>query len=179
MSQIFDENGKVIPVTLIEAGPITVTQLRTEEKDGYTAVQVGFEPKKNGKGFKNLKEFRIKDEAQLKTGDVIDVSSFNENDKIRISGTSKGRGFAGGMKRHNFSGMPASHGHKHVQRHIGSIGQRFPQRTLKGQKMPGHMGDQKSTVKNLRVVKVDKEKNMLLIRGAIPGVKGSLVEIQE
>lgn len=177
MSQIFDENGKVIPVTLIEAGPVTITQLRTQEKDGYSAVQIGFEPKKNG-GFKNLKEFRIEDENQFKAGDVIDVSSFVEADKVKISGVSKGHGFAGAMKRHNFSGAPASHGHKSVKRHVGSIGQRFPQRTLKGQRMPGHMGAASSTVKNLKVVKVDKEKNILLIKGAIPGIRGSLIEIQ-
>jgi large subunit ribosomal protein L3 len=179
MSQIFDDNGRMIPVTLIEAGPMTVTQIRTNEKDGYSAVQVGYQTKKTGKGFKHLREFRIEDEGQYKTGDVIDVSVFSEKDLVRAIGTSKGKGFAGVMKRHNFSGMPASHGHKHVARHGGSIGQRFPQRTLKGMKMPGHMGAKQATVRGLTVVKIDKEKNMLLIRGAVPGIDGKVVEIRE
>ena len=179
MSQIFDQNGKAIPVTLIEAGPMTVTQIRTQEKDGYTAVQVGFTPKKTGKGFKHLREFRVEDENQYKAGDVIDVSTFNEKDLVKVSGTSKGKGFAGVVKRHNFSGMPASHGHKHVQRHAGSIGQRFPQHTLKGMRMPGHMGAMRATTRGLTIVKIDKDKNMLLIKGAAPGVDGALVEINE
>lgn len=179
MSQIFDENGRVIPVTLVEAGPNTITQIRTQEKDGYSAVQVGFTPKKTGKGFKYLREFRIEDESQYKAGDVIDVSTFNEKDVVKVSGTSKGKGFAGVMKRHRFSGMPASHGHKHVKRHAGSIGQRFPQRTLKGMRMAGHMGAVSATVRGLTVAKVDKEKNMLLIKGAVPGIDGNIIEIRE
>ena len=177
MSQIFNEDGKVVPVTLIEAGPITITQLKTKEKDGYSAIQVGFETKTKG-GFKNLREFRIDKEDEYKEGDVIDVSSFNEKDKVAVSGVSRGHGFAGAMKRHNFKGMPASHGHKAVKRHVGSIGQRFPQRTLKGMRMAGHMGNANATIKNLTVAVVDKEKNMLLIRGAVPGVKGALLIVK-
>jgi len=179
MSQIFNENGRMIPVTLIEAGPLTITQIRTNEKDGYTAVQVGFQPKKTGKKFRYLREFRIEDENQFKAGDVIDVSVFNEKDTVKATATSKGKGFAGVVKRYNFKGAPASHGHKHVQRHAGSIGQRFPQRTLKGMRMAGHMGAVQSTVRGLKIAKVDKEKNMLLIRGAVPGIDGTVVEIRE
>lgn len=177
MSQIFEENGKVIPVTLIEAGPNTVTQIRTKEKDGYSALQVGFGPKKRGKGFRHSREFRI-DETECKVGDVLDASVFSENDSVKISGTSKGKGFAGVMKRHRFSGAPASHGHHHVRRTGGSIGQRFPQRTLKGVRMAGQMGAVKATVRNLTVMKVDREKNMLLVKGAVPGAEGSIVAIQ-
>ncbi len=179
MSQIFDENGRMIPVTLIEAGPVTVTQIRTNEKDGYSAVQIGFLPKKTGKGFRYLREFKIEVESKYKAGDVIDVSTFNEKDVVKISGGSKGKGFAGVMKRHRFSGMPASHGHKHVKRHGGSIGQRFPQRTLKGKKMPGHMGAVQATIRGLKVVKIDKDNNMLLIKGAVPGIDGTVIEVRE
>lgn len=187
MSQIFSEEGKVSPTTLIEAGPVVVVQVKTKEKDGYEAVQVGFDLKKkvnkplkghlkNLGNFRHLREFRI-DSEKFKIGDRIDVSLFNEGDKVKVSGISKGKGFQGVVKRHGFAGMPASHGHKHHLRSPGSIGQRFPQRTLKGIRMAGRMGGKRITIKNLEVIKIDKENNILAIVGAVPGNMGSLLEI--
>ena len=183
MSQIFAEDGTVIPVTLIEAGPCQVLQLKTKEKDGYTAVQVGFEPivskrkkKKEVKGFKHLREFR--NGEGIKIGDKIDVSVFEEGDKVKISGISKGKGFQGGVKRWGFSGRGASHGVKHEARTLGSTGSAFPQRVIKGRKMPGRTGYERVTIKNLKVVKVDKENNVLAVKGAIPGRRGTLLEIR-
>ena len=185
MSQIFGENGEVIPVTLVEAGPCTVLQTKTEEKDGYKAVQIGFEkiqkPKKvkktmRGKEFRYIREFIPEDD--LKEGDKIDVSIFNEGDKVKVSGISKGKGFQGAVKRWGFSGRGASHGVKHEARTLGSVGSAFPQRVIKGRKMPGRTGFRKVTVKNLEIVKVDKENNILAIKGAVPGARGSLLEIK-
>jgi large subunit ribosomal protein L3 len=184
MSQIFDKEGNVIPVTLVEAGPCQVLQIKTKEKDGYEAVQVGFKAitkkkkiKKTAKGkeFKYLREFK---DGEFKKGDKIDVSLFEEGEKVRVSGFSKGKGFQGGVKRWGFSGRNATHGVKHEQRTIGSVGMSFPERVIKGRKMPGRMGFQRTTVKNLKVVKVDKEKNLLAIKGALPGAKGILLEIK-
>lgn len=193
MTQFFQEDGTVVPVTLIEAGPVTVTQVRTKEKDGYEAVQVGFgkakKLKKPQKGhlnelgnLKNLKEFRLTADqlASLqanKRGETVGVGVFNVGDTIKVSGVSKGKGFQGVVKRHGFHGMPASHGHHHVMRHGGSIGQRFPQHTLKGMRMPGRMGGARVTTRGLRVTAVDKEKNLLAVRGAVPGRRGTLLEI--
>ncbi|MCD6550605.1 50S ribosomal protein L3 [bacterium] len=185
MSQIFNENGEVIPVTLVEAGPCTVVQVKTEEKDGYKAVQIGFEriekPKKikktmKGKEFRYLREFSPDDD--LKVGDQIDVSIFQEGDKVKVSGISKGKGFQGAVKRWGFSGRGASHGVKHEARTLGSVGSAFPQRVIKGRKMPGRTGFRRVTVKNLEIVKIDKENNILAIKGAVPGAKGSLLEIK-
>ena len=185
MSQIFTENGKVVPVTLIEAGPCQVLQIKTKEKDSYEAVQVGFkkiEKKKKikktarGKEFKYLREFP--NGQEYKVGDKIDISVFNEGDKVKISGISKGKGFQGGVKRWGFSGRGASHGVKHEARTLGSVGSAFPQRVIKGRKMPGRMGFERITVKNLRVVKVDKENNILAVKGAVPGRRGTLLEIR-
>ncbi len=196
MTRIFREDGEVIPVTVVEAGPITVTQIRTEEKDGYRAVQVGFgkdkKPNKSKAGHikglentKNLVEFRVEDlkfkvgetEKELEKGDKLDVSAFSAGDIVKISGITKGKGFQGVVKRHGFHGMPASHGHHHVLRHGGSIGQRFPQHTLKGMRMAGRMGGERQTTRGLEIVSIDKENNLMMIKGAVPGRKGTLLEI--
>ena len=174
MGQVFEEDGKVIPVTVISAEPMKVTQLKTLEKDGYEAVQFGSGTKK-GK-VRHSKENR--GQAELKVGETVDVSVFNPGDMVKVSGISKGKGFQGAMKRHGFHGMPASHGHKHVKRHVGSIGQRFPQHTLKGMRMAGRMGAERVTVRGLKVIKVDKENNFLAIKGAVPGRKGTLLVVR-
>jgi len=186
MTQIWKEN-KVIPVTLIEAGPCFVTQIKTKEKDGYQAVQLGFEKiekeKKIKKSQKNkpyryLREFRLDNVEGFKVGDVIDVSRFEPGEKVKVSGISKGKGFQGVVKRWGFSGRNATHGVKHEERKPGSIGSAFPQRVIKGKKMPGRMGNEKVTIKNLEIVDIDKEKNLLVIKGGIPGKRGGLLEIQ-
>jgi len=187
MSQVFSEDRKVTPVTLIEAGPCVVTQVKTEEKDGYQAVQVGFGERKKinrplmghlkdlGK-FRYLREIRdVKED--MKIGDKIDAGVFKEGDKIKVVGISKGKGFQGVMKRHGFHGSPATHGHKHDHRAPGSIGSAFPEHVLKGKKMAGRMGGDQVTVKGLKVVKVDKENNLLAVKGAVPGKRGALVEV--
>ena len=183
MSQIFGEKGEIIPVTLIEAGPCKVLQQKTEGKDGYTATKIGFIdkkkkiPKKTAKGdFRHVKEFRGGE--NYKKGDEINVSIFEEGDEIKISGISKGKGFQGGVKRWGFSGRGASHGVKHEARTLGSVGSAFPQRVIKGKKMPGRMGFERITVKNLKVVKIDADNNLLVIRGAVPGRRGTLLEIR-
>jgi len=187
-TRIFKEDGEVVPVTVIEAGPITVTQVRTEEKDGYKAVQVGFgkdkKPNKPKAGhLKGLEPLKYLVETEVlgdkKRGEVIDISSFNVGDIVKVSGLTKGRGFQGVVKRHGFHGMPASHGHHHVLRHPGAIGQRFPQRTLKGMRMAGRMGGKRQTTRGLEVVSIDKENNLMMIKGAVPGRKGTLLEIQK
>jgi large subunit ribosomal protein L3 len=186
MTQIFDKEGNQIPVTLVEAGPCFVVQIKTKEKDGYFAIQVGFEklkkiPKTKQKApFRYLKEFRIseKEIKNYKVGQKIDLSSFKEGEKISVSGISKGKGFQGGVKRWGFSGKkPKSHGTKHEARTLGSIGATTPARVLKGKKMPGRMGQERVTVKNLEIVKVLPEKNLIAIKGALPGSKGTLLEI--
>lgn len=184
MSQIFDEKGKVIPVTLVEAGPCSILQVKTEKSDGYEAVQIGFVPKKKhikktdkGKEYKHLREFRV-EAKDYKVGEKIDVSTFKEGDIVKITGTSKGKGFAGAVKRWGFHGKPASHGTKHEERTLGSVGSAYPQRVLKGKKMPGRMGAERVTVKNLKIVKVDPKKNLLVVKGAIPGRRGTLLEIK-
>ena len=184
MSQIFDEKGNVIPVTLVEAGPCTVTQVKTDEKDKYDSVQIGFQELKEkkikksqkGKGFKHVREFR--GESEHKVGDKIDASMFEEGDNVKVSGISKGKGFMGIIKRHGFARKPATHGTKHHERAMGSVGPAYPQRVLKGRKMPGQMGYERTTIKNLKVVKVDKENNLIAIKGAIPGRRGTLLEIR-
>ena len=190
MTQIF-EGDKVVPVTLIQAGPCFVTQIKTKEKNGYQAIQVAFdEAKKIGKAalgqmrglgkFRHLKEFRIKEAAEntFKVGDKIDVAVFQLGDRVNISGASKGKGFQGGVKRWGFSGRNATHGVKHEHRTICSTGMRFPQRVIKGRRMPGRTGVERITVKNLRVAKIDKENNLLAIEGAVPGASGTLLEIR-
>ena len=193
MSQIFDEKGNVVPVTLIEAGPCIVTQIKTKEKDGYSAIQIGFgEAKKMTKAIAGhlkklgkllfLREFRNEepkiDDKELKRGDKIDVSIFKEGDKVKVSGLSKGKGFAGVVKRWHFKGRPATHGTKHELRTPGSVGTSFPERVIKGKKMPGRMGFERVTISNLKVVRIDPENNFLAIKGAVPGPKGALLEIR-
>ncbi|PIS17385.1 MAG: 50S ribosomal protein L3 [Candidatus Nealsonbacteria bacterium CG09_land_8_20_14_0_10_42_14] len=184
MSQMFDEKGNMVPVTLIEAGPCQVTQVKTKEKDGYNAWQIGFKKieKKNKikkplkkKPFKFLREFR---NGEHKAGDTIDVSVFQEGDKVKIASTSKGKGFAGVVKKWGFKGkLSKTHGTKHETRTPGSTGSSFPERVTKGKKMAGRMGNVRVTVKNLKIVKVDKDNNLLTVKGAVPGPKGTLLEI--
>ena len=186
MSQIFDEKGKIVPITLIEAGPCQVLQVKTEKQDGYNAIQIGFMKKakkikktEKGKEYKHLKEFSILDsETSIKAGDKIEVSVFKEGEKIKVSGISKGKGFQGAVKRWGFAGRGASHGVKHEARTLGSTGGAFPERVIKGRKMPGRMGSEKITIKNLKIVKIDEENNIIAVKGAIPGRKGTLLEIR-
>ena len=186
MSQIFNEKGNVMPVTLIEAGPCIVTQVKTKEKDVYTAIQIGFKKLKEKKikkpqkqkPFKYLREFRGNiDISKYKVGDNIDVAIFKERDKVSVSGTSKGKGFAGVVKRWGFHGRPRTRGTKHEERGPGSVGAATPSRVIKGIKMAGRMGGERVTVKNLKVIKVDKENNIIAVKGAIPGRKGILLEV--
>jgi large subunit ribosomal protein L3 len=186
MTQVFDEDGKAMPATLVQAGPIAVTQVKTKEKDGYEAVQVGF-GKKNPKKIKKpqrklgdyqwLREFKVEDVKDFKSGDTIDVSIFKEGETIKASGVSKGKGFQGVVKRHGFHGGPRTHGQKHSEREPGSIGSTGPQKVSKGKKMAGRMGGDRVTVKGLKVLKIDKGNNQLLISGAVPGRRGTLLEI--
>ncbi len=184
MSQIFKDN-KVIPITLIAAGPCFVTQLKEKEKDGYRAVQIGFEKLKPAKikkhqkekPYRFLREFKDNTEG-YKVGDKIDVSVFKEGDKIKVSGITKGKGFQGVVKRWGFSGRNATHGVKHEHRTLGSVGASGPERVFKGKKMPGRMGGKRATLKNLEVVKIDPENNLLVVRGAVPGRRGTLLEIR-
>lgn len=185
MAQAFDENGNIIPVTLVEAGPCIVSQIKTKEKDRYESVQLGFlnlkekkvKKTQKNKPFRHLREFKG-EINNYKEGQQIDVSIFQEGDKVKISGASKGKGFQGAVKRWGFGGRSASHGTKHEHRNLGSIGSRFPQHVIKGKKMPGRMGAERITVQNLKIIKVDKENNLLAIKGAIPGRKGTLLEIK-
>lgn len=172
MSQIFQEDGRIYPVTLVEAGPILVSLLRTKEKDGYDAVQVTYGRSK--------KEFRVPEGEEFKVGDTIDVSTFQEGDSVTISGITKGKGFQGVVKRHGFKGAPKTHGTKHAHRQPGSIsgGGRAGGRVSKGLRMAGRMGGERVTYRNVKIVKVLADKNMLALKGALPGPKGSLVEIQ-
>ena len=185
MSQMFDEKGNVVPVTLISAGPCIVLQRKTKNKEGYDSLQIGFvkiekkskiKKSMKGKEFRHIKEVVTMDEAKI--GDEINVSVFKEGDKVNISGISKGKGFQGGVKRHGFSGRNATHGMKHEARTIGSIGQRFPQHVIKGRKMPGRMGYERVTVKNLKIARIDAENNILVVKGAVPGHRGTLLEIR-
>lgn len=164
---MFDKDGTVIPFTVIQAGPLEVTQVKTKEKDGYEAVQVKYG--------KTKKEF--KSEGSFEKGATIDVSVFEEGDKVKISGLTKGRGFQGVVKRHGFKGAPKTHGTKHAHREPGSIGAVWPQRVVKGTRMGGRMGQNRVSIENLKVVKVDPEKNLLYVRGAVPGARGTLIEV--
>jgi large subunit ribosomal protein L3 len=184
MSQIFSEDGKVIPVTLIEAGHCFITQIKNKKKDGYEAIQIGFEnlkekkvkkPQKQ-KPFRYLREFGG-DISKYKIGQNIDVSAFKEHDKVKISGVSKGKGFQGAVKRWGFSGRNASHGVKHENRTLGSVGSTDAERVFKGKKMPGRMGGERVTKGNLEIVKIDLENNLIAVKGAIPGRRGTLLEI--
>lgn len=174
MTTIYDEKKGALNVTLIECEPNAVSLIRTAEKDGYDAVQISV--KKNKKrSYK--KEFRIDGKSELKTGDNIAINEFQLGDKVKVSGISKAKGFQGVMKRHGFKGAPHSHGHKHDWRAPGSIGAQAPQRVIKGMRMAGRMGGKRSTTSNLKVVYADMEKNIIGIKGAVPGVAGRIVEI--
>lgn len=191
MTQLFDENGKVIPVTVVEAGPCTVVQKKTVENDGYAAVQVGYgdvkitrvnKPeaghfkKANVAPKKVLREFRLEDTDALNVGDVLKADVFAAGDRVDVVGTSKGKGSAGAIKRWNFSRLKESHGTGPVARHAGSLGAcSDPSRVYKGKKLAGHLGAERVTIQNLDVVKVDVENNLIAIKGAIPGPKGGIV----
>lgn len=194
MTQVFNADGKVVPVTVVEAGPCTVIQKKTVEKDGYEAVQVGFAPLKDkhttkplkghftkagAEAKKYLREFRLSDTSALNLNDEIRADIFAEADKVDVIGISKGKGYAGVIKRHNASRLKETHGTGPVHRHPGSMGAcSTPSRVLKGKKLPGHMGVDRVTVLNLEIVKVDAERNLLLIKGAIPGAKGGIVTVR-
>jgi large subunit ribosomal protein L3 len=191
MTEYFSEDGNVIPVTIVSAGPVTVTRVFSKEKDGYNSVQVGFGAGKKERInkaqlgqmketlFQTLKEFRLKptDKSEAKLGDSIDVSAFTVGDKLQVTSVSKGKGFQGVVKRHGFAGGPRTHGQKHSEREPGSIGGGLRTHVPKGMRMAGRMGSDRITQKNLTVVMVDKENNLMLIKGAITGRRGSLVEI--
>jgi large subunit ribosomal protein L3 len=191
MTEIFSTEGIVTPVTIVKAGPMTVTRIFEKAKDGYDSVQVGFGIQKkervtkgragamNGSFFKNLKEFRLKpsQKSDVKVGDVIDAEVFSPGEKIRITSVSKGKGFQGVVKRHGFAGGPRTHGQKHSEREPGSIGGGLRTHVPKGMRMAGRMGGDRITQKNLEIVAVDKENNFILVKGAIAGRRGTLVEI--
>ena len=195
MTQLFDEKGKVIPVTVIEAGPCVVVQKKTAENDSYEAVQIGFGNitekalTKPLKGHfakagvapkKALREFRLEDCSVLNVGDIIKADTFAAGDRVDVVGTSKGKGYAGTIKRYNFHSLKDTHGTGPVHRHIGSMGAcSDPSRVMKGKKLPGHMGAERVTVQNLDVVKVDAENNLIALKGAVPGPKGSIVCITD
>lgn len=186
MTQIFEESGVVVPVTVVEAGPCPIVQVRTAEKDGYQAVQLGFGQKKAARAGKSeighatraglagapavLREFTLAEDQAPTVGEEITVEMFEVGGRVKVTGTTKGRGFQGVMKRHGFSGGRASHGATRIHRAPGSIGAGTnPSRVIKGKRMPGHMGHVQQTVRNLRVAKVDAERNLIYLRGAIPG----------
>ncbi len=208
MSQVFDENGVVTPVTIIQAGPCYVTQIKTEEIDGYTAVQLGFgevKEKRLSKGEKghlglldsdkkhphrkqangatavrHLREFRTKDSSEYEVGQALTVEQFETGDKVDVSGRSKGRGFAGVVKRYNFAGGIKTHGQSDRWRAPGSIGATSGTgHVFKGKKMPGHMGNQRLTAQNLEVMRIDSERNLIAVKGSVPGAKGALVTIRQ
>ena len=190
MTQVFREDGTVIPVTLVQAGPCTVTDVRTDEKNGYGAVQLGFGTQKatrvakaqlgqwkdNGP-FQTVREVRVEDPASYEVGSTVDASIFEAGDKIDVSGTSKGRGFQGVVKRYNFKGAPTSHGTKDQVRMPGSIGATGPQRVFKGTRMAGRMGGDRVTVKNLEIVEVRPD-GVVAVKGAVPGSRNGLVVIK-
>lgn len=187
MSQIFGKDGKVVPVTVLKAAPVKITQVKTKELDKYTAVQVGFGRKKKAnqaisghtKGlgvFRTLTEFRLNDVKDFSKGQEIKVDTFVIGDRVKVTAEMKGRGFAGAVKRHGFKGAPASHGHDHP-RAVGAIGGRFPQHVRKGLRMAGRMGGTR-TIINLEVVDVDAKRNLIAIKGAVPGPIGGTVKIE-
>jgi large subunit ribosomal protein L3 len=191
MTQVFRDNGKMEAVTLIEAGPCTITQIKTADKEGYNAVQLGFgQAKKLTKAeqghikelgkFKHLREFKIADPKSVKVGDKVDVSVFQAGDVVSVAGISKGKGFAGVVKRYHFKGGPKTHGQSDRTRAPGAIGATTtPGRVLKGLRMAGHMGVERVTVRRLEVFKTDPSKNMLLVRGAVPGNRDGLLLISK
>jgi len=214
MTQLYDETGNVVPVTVVQAGPCHVLQIRTREKDGYEAVQLGYLdkprrlsrrserghvakldskrsrqrtssgvellPKADCEPKRFIREFRGQVEGELKVGALIDVGSLENVIAVDVTGTSKGRGYSGAMKRHNFAGQRASHGVKKCHRHLGGTGcSAYPSRLFKGKKMAGQYGNARVTVRNLRVFRVDKENNLLVLKGAVPGPNGGFVQIRD
>ena len=190
MTQLFRENGSVVPVTLIEAGPCVVTQVKTKDSDGYEAVQLGFgdvkRPNKPMQGHfrpsrasRYLREVKADDLSEFSVGQIVSLNIFTEGEKVDVIGRSKGRGFAGTMKRHGFGGGPRTHGQSDRARAPGSIGGgTTPGKVFKGLKMAGHMGNRRITVKGLEIVKVDTDRNILAVKGGIPGAPNSLVQIR-
>jgi large subunit ribosomal protein L3 len=195
MTQLFQENGETVAVTAIQAGPAVVTQVRSRERDGYEAVQVVLVETKvkqsqlsspergHLRGLENvrhLREFRAADTSAIKRGDKVDVGFLKQGDLVNVVGISKGRGFAGVVKRHHFSGGPKTHGQTDRHRAPGSIGATtWPGRVLKGKRMAGHMGNRRVTARKLKVVQADPERNLLLVKGAVPGANGGLVVIEK
>jgi large subunit ribosomal protein L3 len=193
MTQVWSDDDRLLPVTVIEAGPCVVTQVKTDKRDGYRAVQIGFGEVKANKvnkpmqghfdkarvdAKKYLQEVRLSEGDEFKVGQTITVEALAEAKSVHVTGTSKGKGFAGVMKRHNFKGGPGGHG-SHFHRAPGSVGQcATPSRVFKGLKLPGHMGAETVTVRNLDIVKIDAEQNLLLVKGAVPGGKGALLTIR-
>jgi len=184
MTQIWKED-KIVPVTLVEAGPCFVTQIKTKEKDGYDAVQIGYEKRTKNikkplqdKPYRYLREFR-NIVLEVKVGDEINASSFALGDVVKVTGKAKGKGFQGGVKRWGFHGRKKSHGAKHEERTIGSVGASFPSHVIKGKKMPGRMGAGQHTVKTAKIVEIDNSNNIIAIKGAVPGRKGILLEIKK
>ena len=194
MTRLFDDQGREQPVTVVEAGPCPVLQVKTEESDGYRALQLGFGEKKEKRttraeaghaaraGVKSaprvVREFPFPGDLEVEEGQEFSVELFEEGDRVKVTGRSKGRGFQGVVKRYGFSGRPSTHGHP-MHRNPGSIGIMDVSRVQKGQKLPGRMGDEKSTVRNLEVVRIDAERNLLFVKGAIPGAKRGYVFIQK
>lgn len=190
MTQILGEDGVMIPVTLIQAGPCTVTQVKTDESNGYAAVQIGYgegknlskavagHVKKSGVTPKVISEVRMSElPADIKIGDAFDVTVFEVGDHVDVTGTSKGKGFAGTIKRHNFKRQRKTHGGKGDTRKVGSIGSMYPQKIFKGKTMAGQMGSEQVTVKNLRIAYIDKEDNLIGVKGAVPGPRKGIVTI--
>lgn len=193
MTQVWSEDDRLLPVTVIQAGPCVISQIKTDKTDGYSAVQIAFGEIKESKVNKPMKghfdkagiepkrylmEVRIDATEKVKLGSVLDVGMFAPGDSVHVSGVSKGKGFAGVMKRHNFKGGPGGHG-SHFHRAPGSIGMcATPARVLRGTRMPGHMGSETVTVRNLKVVRIDSEQNLLIVKGAVPGGKGALLTIR-
>lgn len=193
MSQIFNDSGAALPVTVIEAGPCPVVQIKTTETDGYSAVQLGFGAQKSTRTTKaesghatkagleaapsTLNEFAIDDGVEFELGQNVTVEVFEAGDRVKVTGTTKGRGFQGVVKRYNFAGRPSTHGHP-MSRNPGSMGPGTdPSRVIKGKKLPGRMGGKRQTIRNLEIVQVDAERNLLFVRGAVPGSRGSVVYI--
>jgi len=188
MTQKYDSKGNTVPLTVIEAGPCIITQIKDEKKDGYNAIQIGYGSKKRinkpltghlkGRGnFEFLREFREMGDS-YKAGDTITVDTFDARDTVKVTGTSKGKGFQGVVKRHNFKGMPKSHGTKDQLRMPGSVGATGPAHVFKGQRMPGHTGNERVTISGLEIFEVDKEKNLLYIKGAVPGARNGIIVLQ-
>jgi len=179
MTTIYNEDGLAQNITLVESGKNVITQIRTQDKDGYTAIQVGLKSLKKKKEFDEIQEFRLSEEelSEIKVGDEIEFEKFEIGDKAKILGTTKGKGYQGVVKKWGFAGSPASHGHRHDLRAPGSIGSAYPQKVFKGKKMSGRMGGNNKTIKNIEIVFKDTEKKLLGLKGPVPGNSGSIVRI--